>query len=70
MKSKHTFTYKHDLTEQVISLETDYIDLPLGEVLNMMRQYLLIIGYSDDVARRLRLADELEEDAQIHEFVE
>ena len=70
MKSEHVFVYKHDLTEKQISLKTDYIDLPIEEVINMMRQYMLIIGYSDDLARRLRIVDEVDEDAQINEYAE
>ena len=68
MKQEHVFIYKHDLTEKQISLKTDYIDLSIEEVLNLMRQYLLMIGYSDDTARRLRIAEEADDDNwQIHE---
>ena len=70
MKQEHIFTHNRDYTEKQISLKTEYIDLPIGEVLNLMRQYLLMIGYSDDVARRLRLVDELDDDMQIHEHAE
>ena len=46
-------TYKSDLTTKEIRLSTEYIDLPLEEVISLMKQYIVLLGYTNDVAEEL-----------------
>jgi hypothetical protein len=54
--------------KKTIIESTTWEGLSMVDLLNMFRRYLLMIGWSDDVARRVRLVDEVDEDAQIYEF--
>lgn len=48
-----TFIYKNKLTTKEIKLSTEYIDLPIEDVLNLMRQYIVLLGYNTDIANQL-----------------
>jgi hypothetical protein len=69
METTHTFIYEKKGITHTISMKTTHFDTDIEEVLNLMRQYLLTIGYSDDTARRLRIVDEIDKSAEIHEVI-
>ncbi len=71
-KPVYTMSYERPVSgeNKTIIESTTWEGLGMVDLLNMFRRYLLMIGWSDDVVRRVRLVDEVDEDAQIYEFDE